>query len=480
MALIPSILIISFVAGLTLLTAYSAPTLDSACKANMVCISGEKPVPDIGPFPSAMYVTKGVKEELGRLLFCDHRLSDDDAYACAQCHLPTHGFAEPRTNPLGAHGRLASHRNTPTLYNIRYNVDFHRAPDTNVLTPMLMWDGRVPSGRAHLIGFPYTDPLVEQILLPIKGELEMRMTYEQIDKKFNNKWSNSPEDVMKRDKYATRFPEFERTMYRALFQKAGLVYPDKPGWIAPEQIYRAIAAFERSIVTDDSPFDSYVRRYVGHHPEGLPRTGQFEDLGIEGFKEDEWKGMLLFRSEARCILCHNGPNFTDNQFHNVGWPATLQGGHWKYRTWKSSDPKPAHPCLGPDSSEFELHDCGRHPVLVKHGGAASPLAKGAFKTPTLRNIVETWPYMHDGGILTDFNAVPLSEKAERSLNEVIDFFNNGGGEDNPYSDPAMKPLSLNGEQKAQLKSFLKALTSKPMDLAKEQLDATHCPWPARP
>ena len=132
------------------------------------------------------------------------------------------------------------------------------------------------------------------------------------------------------------------------------------------------------------------------------------------------RGMALFKHKARCILCHNGPNFTDNQFHNLGVPQ-----------------------VGP----MKL-DLGRYDVTRLERD------KGAFKTPTLRSILETAPYMHDGVFL--------------SLDEVIEFLDKGGRA-NPSLSPLMKPLGLTQEEKADLLAFLEALTGAPLKIEPPQL-----------
>ena len=124
------------------------------------------------------------------------------------------------------------------------------------------------------------------------------------------------------------------------------------------------------------------------------------------------RGMAIFKGKARCILCHNGPNFTDNKFHNLGVPQ-----------------------VGP-----QKEDVGRYEVTHREHD------RGAFKTPTLRSIIDTSPYMHDGVFL--------------SLEEVIDFLDEGGGP-NPHLSPSVKPLGLTPDEKADLVAFLEALTGAP-------------------
>jgi cytochrome c peroxidase len=123
----------------------------------------------------------------------------------------------------------------------------------------------------------------------------------------------------------------------------------------------------------------------------------------------EKRGLILFVSKAACTRCHNGSNFTDNQFHNLGVP-------------------PAGPLK---------EDLGRYAVTKVEKD------KRAFKTPTLRNITLTPPYMHNGAIKT--------------LEEVVDFYNNGGGDDPNKSEQIFK-LNLTDKEKEDLMAFLKALT----------------------
>jgi cytochrome c peroxidase len=158
-------------------------------------------------------------------------------------------------------------------------------------------------------------------------------------------------------------------------------------------IAEAIAAYERTVLSTNSPFDKYV-------------LGDAKAMG-----EAAVRGMALFKGKARCILCHNGPNFTDNQFHNLGVPQ-----------------------VGPRKEDLGRYDVTR----MEHD-------KGAFKTPTLRSIIETAPYMHDG--------------VSKTLEEVVDFLDQGGGH-NPNLSPLLKPLGLTKAEKADLIAFLNALTGE--------------------
>ena len=213
------------------------------------------------------------------------------------------------------------------------------------------WDGRAGS-------------LEEQAIGPIINPVEMAETYENVVKKLKNIKG-----------YVTQFEEVFGTT------------------VSIQGIAEAIAAFERTIISTNSAFDKYV-------------TGDEAAMSVEA-----QRGMTLFKGKARCILCHNGSNFTDNKFHNLGVPQ-----------------------VGPMKE-----DLGRYYVTRRAED------KGAFKTPTLRSIIETAPYMHDG--------------AFKTLEEVVDFFDAGGGA-NPNLSPLMKPLGLSAEEKKELIAFLQALTGE--------------------
>jgi len=303
-------------------------------------------VPDIGPLPTvvpmpATNLTYKNKVELGKQLYFDGRLSRNGQVPCAFCHLPGAGFADPRQTSIGFNGLLGG-RNAPTVFNAGYNsVQF--------------WDGRAGT-------------LEEQAIGPIHNPVEMAEQHETVVPK-----------IRKIAGYQTQF--------RAVFGKDASL----------QSIAEAIAAFERTIVSRNAPFDKYV-------------------LGdAKAMDEAAVRGMAVFKGKGRCILCHNGPNFTDNKFHNLGVPQ-----------------------VGPLKE-----DLGRYAITLQEWD------KGAFKTPTLRSISETAPYMHDGTFKT--------------LEEAVEFLNQGGGQ-NPNLSPWMKPLNLSGGEKTDLIAFLQALKGEPLDI----------------
>ena len=221
------------------------------------------------------------------------------------------------------------------------------------LNHVQFWDGRARS-------------LEEQAIGPIHNPVEMAETHEHVVAKLG-----------KIKGYQQQF--------RAVFGTD----------VNLQGIAEAIAAYERTVLSTNSAFDKYV-------------------LGAQkAMDEAAVRGLALFKGKARCILCHNGPNFTDNQFHNLGVPQ-----------------------VGPMKE-----DLGRFAV------SRAEKDRGAFKTPTLRSITETAPYMHDG--------------AFKTLEEVVEFMDQGGGS-NPNLSPLVKPLNLTAEEKADLIACLKSLTGAPI------------------
>jgi cytochrome c peroxidase len=223
-------------------------------------------------------------------------------------------------------------RNTPHIYNLAWSSIF-------------MWDGRKPS-------------LEEQALGPIEAAGEMNMPLSTLLPKLNA-------------------VPFYQAQFKAVYGSSN---------ITKENLGKAIAAFERTIISDNSAFDKYI-------------AGNKDAMSPAAIR-----GLALFETKANCVSCHDGVNFTDDSFHNIG----IKG-----------------------------NDQGRDAIM------SSPGMKGAFKTPGLRNTLLTSPYMHDGSLA--------------SLEEVIRFYNKGG--DNVESrSKLIKPLDLTELEIQELIAFLGALT----------------------
>lgn len=248
---------------------------------------------DIGALPAVKYPQNNPyskeKEELGKLLFFDPRLSQSRQISCASCHDPELMWADVRRVSYG-HDRQLGTRNTPTILNIAFSDDY-------------FWDGRALT-------------LEEQVKTPLESPVEMNM-HSRVAVKSIKKIKG----------------------YQNYFLKA---FGDKK--ISEERIAQAIATFERTLVSPPSKFDKFI-------------SGE-KDL----FTDSEVRGLHFFRTKANCINCHNTPYFSDNKYHNLGMThlGTAEEDLGRYQATKNLD------------------DVGK------------------FKTPTLREVSKTAPYMHNG------------------------------------------------------------------------------------
>ena len=240
------------------------------------------------PFPKDNPYT-AEKAALGKKLYFDTRLSAANLLSCAGCHNPGYGWGDGQPTGVG-HLMKRLGRRSPTIINAAY-------------AQVLMWDGRAGS-------------LEEQALGPIQAEVEMNLPLPEL---------------MARLK---AIPE-----YRKLFDAA---FPGQG--ITGATVAKAIATYERTIVSGRAPFDAWI--------EG-------DESAIS---EEAKRGFALFNGKAQCATCHSGWHFTDDSFHDIGLPS---------------------------------EDVGRGKFLV-----GIPKAQHAFKTPGLREITQRAPYMHDGSLET--------------------------------------------------------------------------------
>lgn len=293
-------------------------------------------LPKSPPHPKDNKPTRA-RIKLGKMLFFDPRLSGDGNMSCATCHNPVMGWSDGLPTAKGFKSQVLG-RATPTIINTGYNL-------------IQMWDGRKAS-------------LEDQAMGPMEANVEMNMDTDRLFK-----WLS------------------RNDTYRRAFRDA---YPGKP--INADTVSKAIAAFERTVVSRNSRFDRWIRG------------------DRKAMTEQEVRGFKLFVGRAGCADCHSAPNFTDDGFHNLG-----------LASYGESNP-----------------DMGRY--------AQRPvkLMKGAFKTPTLRDISRTAPYFHDG--------------SAKTLEEVIEHYNKGGVVTTNLS-PNMKKLELCNSEKEDLAAFMKTLTS---------------------
>ncbi|MDX8412226.1 MAG: cytochrome c peroxidase [Mariprofundaceae bacterium] len=290
------------------------------------------------------------KVKLGKQLFFDPRLSGDQSVSCASCHHPGLGWSDglPRNTRFGGE---ALSRHTPTLINVAYYTSF-------------FWDGRASS-------------LEEQAAEHLRSP-SMR----------------GSEAFIVADTLAA-LPEYRRQFQQAFGKNA----------ISLDNIAAAIAAFERTIISSNSPFDRW-------------QAGDQTAIS-----ESAKRGFKLFTTRAMCTFCHNGPNFSDSRFHNIGV--------------NSIDP-----------GRFEVSN--------------SNSDRNAFKTPGLRHIALTPPYMHDGSKVT--------------LRSVLEFYNRGG--DRPGGGNKLSPLGLSDAELDDLLAFLLALTGEAIEVTVPQLPLPELDSPA--
>jgi cytochrome c peroxidase len=310
------------------------------------------------------------KIALGRRLFFDPGLSGDGSLACVSCHLPDQGWTT--NTPLSpAYPTNMERRNSQTLINVAYNK-------------VLLWDGRAGA-------------LEKQALGPIQNPLHMNQNLDMLIEKLK----------------AT--PPYEERFQRVFGTS-----------VTPEALGKALAAFERTLVSRNAPFDRYM-------------TGDRQAMS-----EGALRGLELFKGKARCILCHNGPNFSDGQFHNLGLPPAPLLSHPLVQAALRFDAKR----MNVPEYQSVREDLGRYLVTKEEKD------KGAFRTPTLRNVTQREPYMHNGVF--------------HSLEEVIDFYDAGGGTVVGKS-PLLQPLGLTDQEKRDLLAFLEALTGELPTITRPEL-----------
>lgn len=327
-------------------------------------VSGIK-IPDDNPLTRA-------KIELGRQLYFDRRLSADNTVNCADCHHPDEGFARQTQFGVGIDDQTGN-RNSPVSYN-------------RILSGPQFWDGRAAS-------------LEEQAVGPIANPIEMGNTHEA-----------AVETVKNIEGYRIQF---------------GRIFDDG---VSIDNIGKAIATFERAVVTGPSPYDFFVPLLAMQ----TAFKDDLEELDVLKAEDpdlfDEYMELvnaskshpisasairgraLFFSKRVNCTACHVGANFADEKYHNLG--------------------------IGMDKDNPDL---GRYAVTRQDKD------RGAFKTPTIRNVALSAPYMHDG--------------SQKTLEEVVEWYNKGGHA-NPHLSKDMKKLELTDQEMKDLVEFMKACTGE--------------------
>jgi len=321
------------------------------------------------------------KIALGSLLFHDVRFSATGDVSCATCHAAEKVFTDSPLSVSEGINKLTGTRNAPTVVNSAYNKT-------------QFWDGRSPD-------------LEDQALHPFLNPVEMALP--------------DHEPILETIRGDANYP----AMFRDVFGVRAAA-------ISMDEVTKAIAAFERTQISGDSPFD---RWYFGGEKDAL--------------SEAEVRGFAVFLGNGRCVSCHvieqDHALFTDHLFHNIG--------------------------IGINDIQDKVPELARAFQVAKNDGMDVDVAvltdpdtshlgrfavddelssMGGFKTPTLRNIAVTGPYMHDG--------------SHSTLREVVDHYNNGGvmmpdDRVNPYLSGGIRPLNLTEQEIDDLIAFMESLTS---------------------
>lgn len=311
------------------------------------------------------------KVELGRHLFYDVRLSGNATQSCASCHQQDKAFTDARSVSIGSTGEPTD-RNSQSLANVVYS-------------PTLTWAN------------PALVSLEKQMEVPLFGEHPVEM------------------GINDSNKAAVLARFSSNSDYQAKFKAA---YPSDATPVSWINIIRAIASFQRSILSGNSRYDQYL-------------------AGKANFNDAELRGMNLFNGEkAECFHCHGSFNFNNQIIHAA---STQVETPFHNTGLYNIDGKGAYP--EPNRGVFELSGLLRD--------------MGQFRAPSLRNVAVTAPYMHDGSMATLEEVVSTYAAGGRNITSGP---NAGDGRINPYKDPLISNISLTQQEVADLVAFLKTLT----------------------
>ena len=357
--------------------------LGLAVAGSSLAAGGFPPLAPLGdpPVPADNKMSEA-KVELGRLLFFDPRLGGDASISCANCHEPEQGWAFSEEISRGYPGTV-HWRNSQSVINSAYYEK-------------LFWAGSTPS-------------LETQAPAAAKGGVA----------------GNGENDIM--EARLRLIPGYVK-QFNAVFGEP---------WPTIGNAWKAIAAFERTLVQTDTPLDNFLK-------------GDQSAL-----TEQQVRGKTVFEGKAGCIQCHNGPLATDQKYYNIGVPRSTR--------WEEDG-------LAQITYRFELYAKGANEELYRTSKDDPGLyfrnkndwSKGKFRTPTLRYTLYTAPYMRQGQFYT--------------FEEVVDFYDRGGfdeaGRTTTYVEtktPLIKTLNLTDQEKEDLVAFLEAFSGEEILMAKPKL-----------
>jgi cytochrome c peroxidase len=404
----------------------AAPTQDGAATVPILLSPGElaligdySPLPDLPADATNAVADDPAAALLGQALFYDTRLSSPGTVSCSTCHLPEKSWTDGR--PL-AKGVSETPRHAMTLWNVAYNRWF-------------FWDGRKDSLWSQALA-PFEDPREHafsrlQVVNVVAADDALHHAYEDV------------------------FGPLPPLSDRNRFPPAGRPVPDSPdhphnvAWLqmtpADQQLVdtayanvgKSIAAFERRLVSRRAPFDVFVEGLTSGDPEQL-----------RALSPAAQRGFGLFVGKGKCFLCHDGPTFSDLEFHSNRTPVgNLQdGGRAEGIQILKADPFNGAGGFADDEGRV-----ARTKLSIAPKSLHFP---GEFKTPTLRNVAVTAPYMHEGQMAT--------------LEEVIRFYSTMEGSlpPDPTGERFLQPREFTDQEAADLLAFLESLTDEalPPDL----------------
>jgi cytochrome c peroxidase len=416
------------------------PTVVALTAKEKAILLSLSPLPELPPDRSNRYADDPRAAQLGQKLFFDPRLSRNGDFSCSTCHDPTQGWSDGKALSEGA---VVLNRNSPSLLNVGYQRWF-------------FWDGRA-------------DSLWAQVQYPLENASEMGYSRSALvrliasDSALNQEYQAIFGPLPAGATDLARFPQHARPplpqplkpfempptqaqlaaqdpMFAAWFQMA------EADRLAATQVLanvsKALAAYERKIQTGPSRFDRYV--------EGL-RTN--DALKIASLSASEQRGAKLFVGKAGCTNCHFSPLLSGGEFHNIGLSISpgdpFDGGRPDGIHKVRIDPFNGHGAFS-DAQDWSDNVKLRYLSYNDH-------TFGAYKTPSLRNVSRTGPYMHDGRFDT--------------LAQVLDFYAKLPGRPPVgHREETLAPLTIEQAEVADLLAFLQSLTGEP-----ESAELQHAP-----
>jgi cytochrome c peroxidase len=428
---------VAFLALATSLALQDADGRDARVLAGLVdlttaevdAVLGLSPLPEPPPDPTNAVHASAAAARLGRALFFEERLSATGAVSCATCHDPEQSWTDGK--PLGE-GIDTVERNTMSLWNVAHNRWF-------------FWDGRRDSLWSQALA-PLEDPREHgfsrlELAHFLANEPAYRRAYEKV-------FGPLP-DLSDGE----RFPAAGRPV------AGDRDHPDALAWwgmkirdrVEVDRVFanagKAIAAFERLLLSREAPFDRFV--------EGL-REGDAEKQAA--LSDAARRGLKLFVGKARCHLCHSGPNFTDLEFHDTRVPDPRQEGLPEMGRYRGIELVQADPFngIGRYSDDPGGEAAAKISFLVRDSHNVSE-----HKTPSLRNVRHTAPYMRQGQLET--------------LEEVLEFYSTlAGAVPKKTVEKLLVPVNLTEDEKADVIAFLDTLTD--LELPEELTRAPATPY----